>query len=121
MTARNSGSSTVTTMCQGVQGRGLVTLNLIPAQLWSFSGTGANVFDVPRYVSRVRIIGLYSGRCENFIVWIAGRLVVNAILGTCSIADSRNYDGTHLISGSAGGVAEVKSASGINWTITEVR
>lgn len=86
---------------------------------WTQSGTGAGVFDIPSYVTRVRIEGRYTGRCENFIVRIAGRLVVNVILGTCSVADSRNYDGTHLIAG--GGVAEVTSSSGINWTFTEAR
>ncbi len=89
--------------------------------VFSRSGTGANVFDVPAYVARVRITGTYAGRCENFVVWIANDLLVNEILGTCSIASGRNYDGTHLIEGGAGGVAEVKSSTGINWTITEVR
>jgi hypothetical protein len=86
---------------------------------WTETGTGASVFDIPTHVTRVRIEGRYTGRCENFIVRIRGRLVVNVILGTCSVADSRNYDGTHLISG--GGVAEITSSSGINWTFTEVR
>ena len=75
-------------------------------------------FDIPAYVTRVHIEGRYGGRCEKFIVRVAGRLVVNVILGTCSVADSRNYDGTHLITA---GVAEITSSSGINWTFTEVR
>lgn len=90
---------------------------LAPTPLFTRAGSGANVFDMPTTVSRVRIQASYTGRCENFVVYIATRLIVNEILGTCF--DSRpTYDGTHLTSG---GVVEVKFASGINWTFTEVR
>ena len=52
---------------------------------------------------------LRTGFCENFIVRIAGRLIVNEILGSCSVATSaRHYDGTSLTSG---GVVEVLNSS----------
>lgn len=82
------------------------------------TGTGANVFDIPSYVTRIHITADYGGSCENFIVHIAGRSIVNEILGRCSVAIGPHYDGTHLISG---GVAEVKSSSGVNWVFEEVR
>jgi hypothetical protein len=44
--------------------------------------------------------------------------VVNEILGSCSIGIGRRYEGVHL---TGGGVVEVKSSSGINWTFTEER
>lgn len=113
-TLRLNGNHTAGDNTRAVFGSGVP-----PAALWTQTGTGASVFDIPAYVTRIRIEGRYTGRCENFIVRVAGRLVVNVILGTCSVADSRNYDGTHLIAG--GGVAEVTSASNINWTFTEVR
>jgi hypothetical protein len=53
---------------------------------FSFSGTGANVFTIPSSVSRIRITGSNSGSGENFIVYIDNRLIVNEILGTCSVA-----------------------------------
>lgn len=87
--------------------------------IYFHSGVGAAVFDIPRHVTRVKITGAYSGRCENFVIWIARDLVVNEILGTCSVADGRNYEGTHLIAG--GGVAEVQESTNIHWTLTEVR
>lgn len=83
------------------------------------SGTGANVFDIPSSVARIHITGDYGGSCENFVVKIAGRLIVNEILGRCSIAIGPRYDGTHLITN--GGTAEVTFSSGINWVFEEVR
>jgi hypothetical protein len=83
------------------------------------TGTGANVFDIPSSVSRIHIVGDYGGSCENFVVKIAGRLIVNEILGRCSVAIGPHYDGTHLIT--AGGTAEVTFSSGINWLFEEVR
>ncbi len=49
---------------------------------WTRAGTGAMVFDMPTYISRVRITGTYGGLLR------------------------KNYDGTHLMSG---GVVEVKN------------
>lgn len=119
ITARNSGQSTITTMCQGVQGRGLVTLNLIPAQLFTRSGTGDQVFSLPSYVSRVRIQASTPSRCQNFAVEVANRLLVNVILGTCSVADARTFDGTYVVT--PGGLVEITISTGVNWTFTEVR
>lgn len=83
------------------------------------TGTGATVFDIPTSISRVHIAADYGGSCENFVVKVAGRLVVNEILGRCSVAIGPHYDGTHLITG--GGVAEVTLSSGVSWLVEEVR
>lgn len=88
-----------------------------PVQAWVQSGTGAQVFDMPRTVTRVRIFGDYSGRCENFIIHIAGRGVVNEILGTCSVAIGPHFDGTFV---TTGGVVEVLNSVGISWTLVQV-
>lgn len=118
MTAQASGGATVTTTCQGVFARGLVTLSLIPDILFTRSGVGDSVFDMPTYVTRVRITATPSTFCQNFVVRIAGRVLVNVILGTCSVADARTHDGTYV---TAGGVTEVTISSGIAWTFTEIR
>jgi len=98
---------------------GTNTLNFtLQAPLYSRSGTGDNVFTIPTYVTRIRIQGTYTGSCQNFIVHIAGRGVVNEILGTCSIASGTRFDGTYVTSG---GVAEVLNSTGVSWTFTEVR
>ena len=89
-----------------------------PTTIWGVSGAGDNVFDMPTYIRRVRIDGFYGGRCQNFVVRIAGRLVVNEILGNCSVALGRDFTGTYVTSG---GVVEITNASGVQWTFTEVR
>ena len=94
-----------------------VTLNA----LFSRTGVGDNVFDMPSSVSRVRIIGTYTGFCENFIVRIAGRLIVNVILGSrsCSWASTgQRHEGTYVTSG---GVVEITSSSGVVWEFSQVR
>jgi hypothetical protein len=89
-----------------------------PIPVFTRSGTGASVFDLPTYVTRVRITGDYAGFCENFIVHIAGRGVVNEILGTCSNGSGPHFDGTYATSG---GQVEVLNSTGISWTFTELR
>jgi len=116
MTARGSGASTVTTTCQGVFARGLVTLNLIPAQLWVYNGVGDTAFDMPSYVRRLRIRGVWSGRgTSNFVVRIGGRLVVNEILRQ---QPGGIFDGTYAVTP---GLVEITLSSQVAWTLTEVR
>lgn len=83
---------------------------------WSHGGTGDNVFDMPRTVSRVKITGDYTRNSSNFVVYIAGDLVVNELLGTGWHVT--HFEGTYL---TGGGTVEVKQSSGVNWTFTEVR
>jgi hypothetical protein len=89
---------------------------LLPAQKWTRSGTGNTVFDMPRYFTRARIVGDYTGSGQNFVIWIGGDLEVNEILGTHW--KSTHYEGVHLISG---GLVEVKLSDGVRWSITEER
>lgn len=93
-----------------------VSLALRPIPPFSRSGTGDNVFDMPRNVRRVRIQGRYTGFAQNFIVYIAGDLTVNELLGTGF--DKTTFDGTYT---TTGGVTEIRSSSGVQWTFTEVR
>lgn len=87
-----------------------------PTPLYEAAGTGDTVFDIPVSVKRIKITGTYNARGSNFIVWIAGRLIVNEIIGTGY--ESTRHEGTYLING---GVVEIKSSSGVAWTFTEVR
>ena len=74
---------------------------------------------MPSGFQRVRVVGTYNGFCENFIVHLRGRGLVNEILGSCSSAVGKRYEGVHLTNG--GGVVEIVSSSGIAWTFTEER
>jgi hypothetical protein len=58
------------------------TLLANPMLLFTHSGTGSDVFAMPASVTRVHIIGTYTGCCSNFIVYIGGRLTVNDLIGT---------------------------------------
>lgn len=88
---------------------------LLPTQLWTRSGGGNAVFEMPRYITRVRIFGRWSGGgTSNFIVRVGGSLEVNAIL-----RDRNPYEGTHLV---AGGTVEIVSSENIvEWRFTEER
>jgi hypothetical protein len=90
-----------------------------PRPNFSRSGVGVTVFDMPVDVQRVRIVGTYTGSCQNFIVHLRGRSIVNEILGSCSIGIGQRYEGTHLTNG--GGTVEVLNASGVSWSVEEIR
>jgi hypothetical protein len=81
---------------------------------WTMSGKGNTVFDMPTYITRVRIQGTWDRTSNsNFIVSIGGRNVLNEIL-----RDSITYDGISL---TTGGVVSITSSGQISWTFTEVR
>ena len=88
---------------------------LLPSQLWTRSGSGNSVFDMPRHVTRVRIYGRWSGSgTSNFIVRVGGFTEVNAILR------NRNpYEGVHIVTG--GTVEIVSSENIVEWHFTEER
>lgn len=110
------GSSTSPTPV-GVAPPTTTTTTLPPAPLWTLSGHGNSVFDMPRSVARVHVVGVWSGRStSNFIVWIGGRLVINEILrGTAN----NTYDGIHLTNG--GGVTQIENSNDITWSFEEIR
>ncbi len=82
---------------------------------WRRTGAGANVFDMPTDLRRVRIEAVYNGLSENFVVWVDNDLVVNTILGT--LWPSTTYSGVHLVTG---GVVRVEFSQGVSWSITQV-
>lgn len=103
-----------------VPGANTLNFTLQLGAIFAISGQGNQVFDVPAYVRRVRITGSYDGFCENFILRIGGRTIVNEILGACSVASGRTYDGTHQLQ-TNGGFGETVNSTGIRWTVTELR
>jgi hypothetical protein len=101
-----------------IDGTKALNFTLRTAVAWSKTGVGVSVFDMPTYITRVHIIGIYTSSCQNFIVHIGGRGVVNEILGTCSIAIGPRYEGTSV---TTGGTVEVLNASGVSWSFVEER
>jgi hypothetical protein len=82
---------------------------------WLVRGNGSDAFEVPAWVTRVRIDAEFegangsagtTGKCEAISIRFAGSSVLNVNLGTCANGVSR-YQGVHLMSG--GGMVEIFS------------
>lgn len=84
-------------------------VKLVP--FWRASGVGDTVFDMPTSVRRVRIKGYYPSRSSNFVVRIAGRLVVNELLGTAWPGGQR-YEGLFT---TTGGLVEITISRDVQW------
>lgn len=90
--------------------------------LFSKSGSGDTVFDLPKYgVLRVKVIGTYPQNSSNFIVKVDGRLLVNELLGTGWGAT--RYEGTLLtgVTSSSAGTIAITNSNGVSWSFEEVR
>ena len=112
VTVLNTGATDVLASFQGRSGGVTVA---VPAP-WTMSGSGNTVFNMPTFVSRVRIRGVWNGQqTSNFIVRINGSLVVNEILRD---TPGRTFEGVYV---TGGGVVEIVSSTFISWTFTQVR
>lgn len=89
---------------------------LTGVQVFFRSGTGDSVFDLPVHVRRVIITATYNGNSSNFIVRIAGSLVVNELVGT--FWQQPVFVGTYQVTP---GVVQITQSSGVAWTIQEFR
>jgi len=101
----------------GVPTIGLNASGVRTGPIWSRSGSGDTVFDMPTFIQRVKVIGTYPGRSSNFIATVGGRLLVNELLGTAW--GSTRYEGTLLTGG--GGAVAITNSSGVAWSVEEVR
>jgi hypothetical protein len=91
--------------------------NPAPAGLFTKTGSGDTVFNLPTRVTRIHVEGTFAGASSNFIVKVAGSNIVNEIIGT-----SRNpvaFAGDYVLAG--GGTVEITSSSGVSWTFTEIQ
>jgi hypothetical protein len=101
-----TGTATVT-----VTGAG--TLDGVP--IFSMSGVGNSVFNIPSYITKLHIVGTYTGDSSNFIVVVGGLRIVDDVIGTLCETVS---DGTYVVTG---GQVNIAQSTGVSWTITEVR
>ena len=85
------------------------------ASLFSKSGVGDQVFDLPARIARYRVQASFAGASSNFIVYVAGSLAINSIIG--SSQTPVNFDGTYSFA--AGARVQVQNASGVNWSFVE--
>jgi hypothetical protein len=118
----NASATYYTSLSKGVSTTSNQTMDfqLTPTPIFTASGVGDTVFDMPVSVARIRIQAAPTTTCQNFVVRIAGRAsLVNVILGTCSVADAKSLDSTYLTGG--GGTVSITISTGVQWTITEIR
>ena len=87
------------------------------ATLFSKSGTGDTVFDIPKSVSKIKIKASYDGNSANFMVKIGGDSIVNELLGTSWKVSQ--FEGTYLLKD--GRTTEIVNSSGVSWTFTDVK
>jgi hypothetical protein len=85
--------------------------------LFTKSGSGDAVFDIPARVTRIRIQGTSNATISTFFVDIAGKSVVIASLGTTQ--NPVAFDGTYVLAG--GGTVAITGSNGVSWTFTEVQ
>jgi hypothetical protein len=127
-------SGTVTVAADFTSGTNTLPVNAVGTldgvPLFSRSGFGNTVFNVPTYVTKLRITGTYFGFTSNFIVWggpnnaacgsaiVSGCiLLVNDLIGTAY--GKTVDDGTYLTNNQP--QINIIDSSGVSWTITESR
>lgn len=82
--------------------------------VFSITGRGNQVFDLPARQMRIRVYARWSGRgTSNFALYVGGRLIVNTIL-----RNQNPYEGTHLV---FGGTSRTEIADNVEeWRIEEI-
>lgn len=85
--------------------------------LWSKSGVGDSVFDMPTYISIVQITAAYTGYRGDFKVYINGSFLLWIVVGTHPGGWGETWEGSYQTNG---GVVEITEAAGVSWSFTEV-
>lgn len=90
---------------------------------WSKAGTGNAVFDVPTYITRVHVIGVYTGVTSNFTVHVGNCLIVDDQLGTGArrTISEGTYPVTPALTPSSGIVEIIVDSPDLSWSFTEDR
>jgi hypothetical protein len=85
---------------------------------WNTRGGANATFDMPAYVTRVRVRATWRGTGpSNFSVSVSGVTIVSVVLGDLP---NGTYEGEHAVSGTRVHV-ESNSNVAISWWLTEVR
>lgn len=90
---------------------------------WSQAGTGSAVFDMPKFITAVHVIGVYTGVTSNFSVHVGNCLIIEDQLGTGArrtISDG-TYSVTPALTPSSGIVEIIVDSPDVSWSFTEDR
>lgn len=90
---------------------------------WSKAGTGNAVFYMPTYITRVRVLGIYTGATSNFIVHSGNCVIVDDQLGTGArrTRSVGSYPVTPALTPSSGIVEIIVDSPDVSWALTEDR
>jgi hypothetical protein len=110
-----------------IDGRAPLNFRLRTHEPWTQSGTGNAVFFMPLHVSRVRIVGVYTGVSSFFVVHVGRCAIVDDRLGTDALRT--RSEGSYLVlpAGNspprteADAKVEILDSPGVSWTVTEDR
>ena len=110
------GSGTATIYIDTTEGGNRGTKLLTVRKIWSKSGVGDALFDMPTYVSRVTVTAEYTGNLSDFRVNINGSSWIWIVIGTYW-GIGEYYEETFLTNG---GVVQIIDSGGVSWSFTEV-
>lgn len=92
------------------------------------SGVGNAVFSMPASITRVRIVGEYTGQSSFFVVHVGECAIVEDRLGTAPDLFRTRSDATYLVTpagnpppATSDRRVEILDSPGVSWSITEDR
>lgn len=111
------GSGTATIYIDTTEGGKRGTKLLTVRKIWSKSGVGDSIFDMPTYVSMVQITAAYTGYRGDFKVYINGIFLLWIVVGTHPGGWGEIWEGSYPTNG---GVVQITEAAGVSWSFTQV-
>jgi hypothetical protein len=131
------GYSTVITVVSdatsGNNGINLIGTGVNNTPLFTMSGTGNTIFEIPSTVTKLHIVGTLNSGSANFAVWSgpqgagcgvningACHLLVNDLIGPLFGKTSAD-EGTLATGGPPATEISILNSAGVSWTMTEVR
>lgn len=112
-----------TTASRYIDGAMPLNFTLRTSAPWTHAGTGSAVFDMPKYITAVRVIGAYTGVTSRFSVHVGSCVIIEDQLGTGTrrtISDG-NYPVTPALTPSPGVVEVIVDSPDVSWSFTEDR
>jgi hypothetical protein len=110
------------TATRGVNLTSDTTLNvtLLSVTAWTMSGLGPSVFNIPNYVTTVRIEAFPGAHCQTFNVRAGAELIWSVVIGPCLNGDP-HASFSSIFPIAPGTEITIREHTDVSWTFTEVR
>jgi hypothetical protein len=97
-----------------------LSVTLLSATAWTMSGLGPSVFNIPSYVTTVRIEAFPGAHCQTFNVRTGTELLWSVIIGPCRNGDPhQSFSAIFPIA--PGTEITILEHTDVSWTFIEVR